>query len=130
MKQPHWVPEAAVIEIHRQLITEHGGTAGIRDSGLLSASLARPKNLFVYAKTVSLFDLAAAYAYGLAKNHAFVDGNKRIALAIIDVFLRLNGYELIAPESEAVIKIINLVEGIDNQESICDWIQSNSQKLT
>lgn len=63
---------------------------------MLSASLARPQHLFAYSDSASLFDLAAAYAFGLAKNHAFVDGNKRIALAVIDVFLRLNGYELVA----------------------------------
>jgi death-on-curing protein len=65
----------------------------------------------------------------LAKNHAFVDGNKRIALVVIDVFLRLNGYELVASEAEAVIKITNLVEGIDEQDSIAAWIAANSQEL-
>ncbi len=65
-----------------------------------------------------MFDLAAAYAYGFAKNHAFIDGNKRIALVVIDVFLRLNGYKLVASEAEAVIKINNLIEGIDEHNSI------------
>jgi death-on-curing protein len=78
---------------------------------------------------VTLFDLAAAYAYGFAKNHAFIDGNKRIALVVIDVFLRLNGYELIAQEAEAVIKITNLAEGIEEQDSIVAWIAANSQEL-
>jgi death-on-curing protein len=76
-----------------------------------------------------LFDLAALYAYGLAKNYAFIDGNKRIALVVIDVFLRLNGYELVASEAEAVIKINNLVEGIDEQDSIAAWVAANSQEL-
>jgi death-on-curing protein len=78
---------------------------------------------------VTLFDLAALYAYGLAKNYAFIDGNKRIALVVIDVFLRLNGYELVASEAEAVIKINNLVEGIDEQDSIAAWVAANSQEL-
>jgi death-on-curing protein len=129
MKEARWVPESAVIAMHEELIAEHGGAAGIRDSGLLSASLARPKHLLTYSDTVTLFDLAAAYAYGLAKNHAFVDGNKRIALVVIDVFLRLNGYELVASEAEAVIKINNLVEGIEEQDSIAIWVAANSQEL-
>jgi len=129
MKEPRWVPESAVIAMHEELIAEHGGATGIRDSGLLSASLARPKHLIAYSDTVTLFDLAAAYAYGLAKNHAFVDGNKRISLVVTDVFLRINGYELVASEAEAVIKINNLVEGIDEQDSIAAWIAANSQEL-
>lgn len=129
MKEPRWVPEQAVIAMHDELIAEHGGDFGLRDLGLLSASLARPQHLFAYSDSASLFELAAAYAFGLAKNHAFVDGNKRIALAVIDVFLRLNGYELVAAEEEAVIRINKLVEGIENQESIGVWIAANSQEL-
>ncbi|NEP22729.1 type II toxin-antitoxin system death-on-curing family toxin [Moorena sp. SIO3I6] len=129
MKEPRWVPEQAVIAIHDELIVEHGGCSGLRDPNLLSSSLARPKHLFAYSDSASLFDIAAAYAFSLAKNHPFVDGNKRIALAVIDVFLRLNGYELVAAEEEAVIKINNLVEGIENQESIATWIAANSQEL-
>ncbi|NEQ71346.1 MAG: type II toxin-antitoxin system death-on-curing family toxin [Symploca sp. SIO2D2] len=87
MKEPRWVPDQAVIAIHDELIAEHEGDSGLRDPGLLAASLARPKNVFTYTDNATLCDLAAAYAFGLAKNHAFVDGNKRIALAVIDVFL-------------------------------------------
>ncbi|NEO47689.1 MAG: type II toxin-antitoxin system death-on-curing family toxin [Moorea sp. SIO4A3] len=109
MKEPRWVPEQAVIAIHDKLILEHGGCSGLRDPNLLSSSLARPKHLFYYIDSASLFDIAAAYAFSLAKNHPFVDGNKRIALAVIDVFLRLNRYELVAVEEEAVTKINDLV---------------------
>lgn len=129
MNEPCWVPESAVRAIHGELISEHGGIAGLRDSGLLSANLARPQHLFTYSDSPDLFDIAAAYAYGLAKNHAFVDGNKRIALAVIDVFLRLNNYKLIAAEVDAVIKINDLVAGIESQESIAAWLKANSQKL-
>jgi len=130
VKEPHWIPEQAVIAIHDELIAEHGGDSGLRDPGLLAASLARPKNVFTYNDNATLCDLAAAYAFGLAKNHAFVDGNKRIALAVIDVFLRLNGYKLVAAEEESVLKISNLVEGIENQETIAAWIANNSQQLS
>ena len=128
MNKPCWVPESAVRAIHGELTAEHGGIAGLRDSGLLSASLSRPQHLFNYSDP-DLFDIAAAYAYGLAKNHAFVDGNKRIALAIIDVFLRLNNYKLVAVEVDAVIKINDLAAGIETQESIAAWIRANYQEL-
>ncbi len=129
MKEPRWVPESAVTAMHQELIAEHGGDTGLRDPGLLSASLARPKHLLVYGDNASLFDLAAAYGYGLAKNYCFVDGNKRIALTVIDVFLRLNGYKLVAPEAEAVIMMLSLVEGVENQETLARWIELNSQEL-
>lgn len=129
MKEPRWVPETAVVAIHEELIAEHGGKPELRDSGLLSASLARPRHLFSYSENATLFDLAAAYGYGLAKNHSFVDGNKRIALAAIDVFLRLNNYKLVAPEPEAVVMMINLVDGVEDQESLAAWIGENSQEL-
>ncbi|MBD1879843.1 type II toxin-antitoxin system death-on-curing family toxin [Coleofasciculus sp. FACHB-T130] len=129
MKEPRWVPETAVSAIHEELIAEHGGRSGLRDAGLLSASLARPRHLFSYSENATLFELAAAYGYALAKNHSFVDGNKRIALAVIDVFLRLNGYKLVAPEPEAVVIMINLVDGVEDQESLSAWIAENSQEL-
>ena len=129
MKEPRWVPEAAITAIHEELIAEHGGKAGLRDPGLLAASIARPRHLLTYKDNVNLFDLAAAYGYGLAKNHCFVDGNKRIALAVIDVFLRLNGYKLVAPETQAVIMMLGLVEGAENQDTLAVWLKLNSQKL-
>ncbi|RUR84453.1 type II toxin-antitoxin system death-on-curing family toxin [Chlorogloeopsis fritschii PCC 9212] len=105
------------------------GTPGLIDAGLLSATLARPKHSFCYSENVTLFDLAAAYGYGLAKNHCFIDGNKRISLAVIDVFLRLNGYMLAAPEAEAVVMILGLVEETENQDTLAVWIKDNSQQL-
>jgi death-on-curing protein len=127
MNQPRWVPEEAVIVIHQELIVENGGKLGLRDVGLLKASLARPQHLFSYVETATLFDLAAAYGYGLAKNHCFVDGNKRTALVVIDVFLRLNGYQLIASEPEAVVIMNEVAEGVKDQDSLSAWIVENSQ---
>ena len=129
MKEPRWVPEEAVRAMHEALIAEHGGKPGLRDSGLLSASLARPRHLFSYSDNASLFDLAAAYGYALTKNHSFIDGNKRIALTVIDVFLRLNGYRLVAAEPEAVVMILHLAEGVEDQESLAAWIAENSEQL-
>ena len=129
MKEPRWVAELAVTAMHQELIAEHGGETGLREPGLLSASLARPQHLLFYDKNATIFDLAAAYGYGLAKNHCFVDGNKRITLTVIDVFLRLNGYKLVAPEAEAVIMLLGLVEGVENQDTLANWIELNSQEL-
>lgn len=102
MREPLWISERAVIDIHEALIAAHDGMSGLRDPNLRSSSLARPQNLFFYNPEASLFDLAAAYGYGFARNHPFIDGNKRTALVVIDVFLRINGYRLIAPEPAAV----------------------------
>lgn len=130
MKEPQWVPTSAVTAIHQELITEHGGKTGLRDPELISASLAKPRQILAYHHNdVDLFDLAAVYGYSLAKNHCFVDGNKRVALTVIDVFLRLNGYKLVAPETEAVIMMSSLAAGIENQATLADWITLNTQKL-
>lgn len=130
MKEPHWVPEAAVRAIHDELIAEHGGKSGILNAGQLLSTLAKPQNLFNYSSDPSLFDLAAAYGYGLIKNHCFVDGNKRVTVAIIGVFLRLNNYKLIAPETDVVIYICRLAASLktpeEDQADLAKWIQANS----
>ncbi len=129
MKEPRWVPESAVKAIQKELIAEHGGAEELRDPGLLSASLARPRHLFSYNEAATLFDLAAAYAYALTKNHCFIDGNKRTALAVVDVFLRMNGYNLIAPEAEAVVMMLGLASGTEEQDNLAAWISDNSEQI-
>ncbi len=127
MKEPHWIPIEAICAMHLELIAEHGGLPGIRDQGLLESALARPRNLWAYEKP-TLFDLAAAYGFGLAKNHGFVDGNKRIALAAIDVFLRINGYHLTATEADAVATIRRLAESKLNQAGLAAWVGKHVAK--
>lgn len=132
MNEPRWLTETAVLAIHEQLIQEHGGQPGILNSGLLSSALEKPRNLFYYGgPEITLFDLAATYGYGLVKNHPFMDGNKRIGLTAIDVFLQLNGYELIASEVEAVAIIRDLASNNASQAEeitrLAQWIQQNSQ---
>ena len=100
MNQPLWLTEQMVLAIHEELIFQYGGLSGVRDSGLLLASLARPRHRFSYQSEVSCLELAAAYGFALCKNHPFVDGNKRTAFMVMYVFLRLNGYDFTAPESE------------------------------
>jgi death on curing protein len=133
MNEPKWVPEAAIRLMHDALIREHGGSYGILDEGLLSSTLAKPKNLFHYVQDATLFDLAAAYGYGFVKNHSFVDGNKRVALVAVDVFLQMNGFELVATEAEAAAFFLELAAslGVPEQEQakLSQWIALNARSL-
>lgn len=128
MSEPAWVPPRAVIAIQAELIAEHGGLAGPPRVNDLEAALARPRHLLVYADAPpTLARLAAAYGFALARGHCFPDGNKRVALAIIDVFLRLNGRELTATEENAASTIQELAAGELTEAALADWIDSNSQ---
>ena len=127
MKQPIWVPLRAVVAIQGELIAEHGGLSGPPRQGDLEAALGRPVNLHAYSETPpSLPRLAAAYGFALARGHCFPDGNKRVALAVIDVFLRMNGLALTADETDAVSTIQSLAAGDLTEEHLADWIAANS----
>lgn len=128
MTEPVWLSRALVEAIHDQLISEHGGSHGLRDAGLLESALARPLHLFADG-TPSLAELASAYACGLCRNHAFIDGNKRIALAGADVFLQLNAQELVAPEAEAVVMTRELAAGQCSDTDYTAWIARHLQPL-
>ena len=106
MKSPIWLDPLALRLLHSESLAEHGGLAGIRDEGLLMSALARPQNLFAYEKVTDISRLAAAYAYGITKNHPFADGNKRAAFLCIGLFLSLNNYSLEVEPSEAVNTIV------------------------
>ncbi len=126
MKEPAWILPEAVLAIHQMLLAEHGGLPGVRDKKLLDSALARPHQRLSYDEDASIFVLAASYSFGLAKNHPFVDGNKRIALTVAAVFLELNGYSLDAPEAEAVVMYEQLASGSVTEESLADWFQDSS----
>ena len=126
MRRVRWVPEAAVRAMHAELIAEHGGKGGIRDAGLLSSALARPRNKRAYGVTTSLFELAAAHGVAIVKNHPFVDGNKRLALMVMYVFLEINGYCLDAPEVEAVDVMLRLAAGELDERGLSGWLKTNS----
>jgi death-on-curing protein len=129
VKPPVWALRDAVVTIQEQLLAAFGGPAGIRDAGLLESALARPENRFAYERpAVTLFDLAAAYAFGLAKNHPFVDGNKRIAFATAVVFLELNGYRFEAGEAEAAIRTLALAAGELKENEYAQWLKANSRR--
>ena len=128
MTDPVWLSRALVEAMHDDLITEHGGSHGIRDTGLLESALARAPNSQSYGAP-TLAELAAAYAFGLCRNHPFIDGNKRIALAAADVFLQLNGRELVAPEAEAVVMTLDLASGKCGEAEYAAWISRHEVKL-
>jgi death-on-curing protein len=130
MKTPAWVPLRAVVAIQSELIAEHGGLTGPPRHGDLEAALGRPVNLHAYSEpSPSLPRLAAAYGFALARGHCFPDGNKRVALAVIDVFLRMNGLELTADEIDAAATIQSLAAGELAEEDMANWIAENSAKL-
>lgn len=119
-----WLLEETLTAIHHRQIAEHGGSEGLRDEGLLLSALARPQNLLAYGEPApDLASLAAAYAYGIARNHPFVDGNKRTALVAARTFLILNGVDLEATQDDKVLTFLNLAEGTISEEQLADWIR-------
>ncbi len=125
MIEPKWVLENVVLAVHTMLLSEHGGASGVRDEALLKSALARAQQKFAYEPLTTSFDLAAAYSFGLVKNHAFIDGNKRVAFTIGVLFLELNGYEFTAPEAEAAITFEALAAGDLGEERLSKWFESN-----
>lgn len=121
--EPVWIREDAVLAIHRRQLAEHGGLDGVRDAGLLSSALYRPQQLYTYGAP-TLSDLSAAYAFGIARNHPFLDGNKRTALAVADTFLILNGYEIIAPAADVYAAMIALASGVSDEAAFAAWLAS------
>lgn len=122
-KEPSWVSRIAVEAAHDLQIQEHGGQPGLRDEGLLESALARPKNRFYYEGAAELSALAAAYGFGLVKNHPFIDGNKRIAFVAMNMFLILNGHEIEAPEPEVVQVVLAVADGSLNESGLADWVR-------
>jgi death-on-curing protein len=126
MKEPVWILENAVLAIHERQIAEFGGSSGVRDAGLLESALNRPQNAFAY-KNVDIFGLAAAYAFGLAKNHPFVDGNKRVALVVSRIFLLRNGYDIRASQQEKYETFYGLAAGTLSETELAKWTRQNEK---
>jgi death on curing protein len=120
-----WVDKGALVLLHDESLAEHGGRAGIRDDGLLESALGRAKNLAAYGAP-DVADLAASYAVGLAKNHAFVDGNKRAPFLAMGLFLYLNGYRLAATQADATLTMFSVAAGTVDEAALGDWIRGNS----
>ena len=125
MTEPLWVERDLVLALHEEMIAEHGGHAGVRDEGLLESALARPRQLLAYGDP-GLFELAAAYAFGIVRNHPFIDGNKRAGLAAADVFLQLNGFEIVVHEVQAVVVFLDLAAGEIDEAVLAKWIEANA----
>lgn len=124
MPEPIWIRDDVVLAIHRRQLAEHGGGEGLRDAGLLASALARPKNLLSYSDPPpDLVLLAASYAWGIARNHPFVDGNKRTAYVVCRTFLRLNGQDLDASQEDKYRTFLRLAEGRLAEEDLAGWIR-------
>ena len=123
MTNIEWISAESVHASHEMQIAEHGGSSGMRDEGLLLSALARPENLYAYGENVDLAALAASYAFGIAKNHPFVDGNKRTAHVVMRTFLALDGAEFVATQEEKYIAILKLAEGFLSEDELAEWIR-------
>lgn len=122
-----WIDRHALVLLHDASLAEHGGSAGLRDEGLLASALARPQNLAAYGSP-DFADLAATYGVGLAKNHAFVDGNKRAAFLGVGLFLALNGYRLVAEQADATLTMLAVAAGDTDEPAFAAWIREHSRK--
>jgi death-on-curing protein len=127
MTEPEWLDLDLVVDTHAELLALFGGRDGVRDRGLLESALARPTNKFAYGET-DLAALAAAYAFGIARNHPFVDGNKRTAFASIIVFLGLNGIDFAPPPERATAMMLSLAAGEVSEEGLARFIRDNCSK--
>ncbi len=123
MKEPIWLTRSIVEAIHISQIREHGGQYGIRDINLLESAIARPINRWSYEQKSGIFLLAAAYGYGLVKNHCFIDGNKRVAFMAMYTFLGLNGYEIDTTEPEVVDLMLGVADSSISEEQLITWLQ-------
>jgi len=124
MKAPIWIDASDVHAFHQGMLSMFGGLAGVRDEGLLDSALNRPQHLFFYEEA-SLFDLAAAYALGIVKNHPFLDGNKRIGFMAAYIFLGANGCDFQAPEEEVILQTLALAAGEIDQAEYADWLKTS-----
>lgn len=131
MKEPTWIDKQQVRAIHARQISEHGGSSGVRDENLLESALARPQNLLAYSEEQpSLERLAASYAFGIARNHPFVDGNKRTALVVSFVFLLLHGIVITATREERYRTFYDLAAGKITEDELTVWFERNSSSAT
>jgi death-on-curing protein len=124
--EPCWLTREAVLAIHAQLLARFGGSAGIREDNMLESALAKPRQLHAYGQP-NVYEMAAAYAFGIVKNHPFVDGNKRAGFVAAYTFLGINGFDFTAPEAEAVIFTRGLAAGEITLEQYTLWLQKSSR---
>lgn len=125
-----WLSKAVVLAAHEEQLSEHGGAVGLRDDGLLESALARPKHLFSYTEPEpDIPALAASYAFGIARDHPFTDGNKRTSLVVAETFMLLNGIELEASDAELLTIWLQLAEGEISESNLAAWLRERSVSL-
>jgi death on curing protein len=123
-----WVLDSVVLALHDAQLAEHGGIEGIRDEGLLASAVARPRNLEAYGNEVDAASLAAAYAFGIARNHPFLDGNKRTAFVVLELFLNLNGLILEADDADCISTMMALAAGELSEKGLTVWVRERLAK--
>lgn len=128
MSKWRWVDRAALLLLHDESLAEHGGAPGLRDEGLFDSALARPLNLVAYGGEPDVADLGAAYAFGLASNHPFVDGNKRVAFLAMGLFLAINGWRLRSSQAEATLTMLELAAGTLDEAGFAVWLRDHIDK--
>jgi death on curing protein len=129
MNEPLWISKKAVLAMHRAQLAEHGGSDGIRDETLLDSALPKPLNVFTYADQPDIFRLAVSYAFGIARNHAFVDGNKRTALVVSLTFLDRNGWDIVAAKEDVYFTFLHLADGSLSEEELTAWFTKHAVPL-
>jgi death on curing protein len=129
VNQPLWISKKAVLTMHSAQLAEHGGSDGIRDETLLDSALAKPLNVFAYADQPDIFRLAPSYAFGIARNHAFVDGNKRTALVVSLTFLERNGWDIVAQKEDVYFTFLHLADGSLSEEELTVWFTRHAVPL-
>jgi death on curing protein len=129
MKEPVWIDKPEVLIAHSMLLAEHGGSDGIRDETLLDSALAKPRNVFAYSDSADLPRLAASYAFGIARNHAFIDGNKRTALVVSEGFLRINGMKVVSTPEEKYFTFLHLADGSLSEDELTAWFIKHTVPL-
>jgi death on curing protein len=129
MDEPIWIDRPEVLVAHSRQLAEHGGSDGLRDETLLDSALSKPRNVFAYGSSVTLPRLAASYAFGLARNHAFIDGNKRTALVVSEGFLRLNGLKIVSAPEEKYFTFLHLADGSLSEDELTTWFTKHAVPL-
>ncbi|MCB1292858.1 MAG: type II toxin-antitoxin system death-on-curing family toxin [Hyphomicrobiales bacterium] len=129
MAEWRFLDRAIILAVHEEQLAQHGGGVGLRDEGLLDSALARPENLAAYNSDADAAALAAAYAFGIAKNHPFIDGNKRTAFVAMELFLMDTGYVLTASDEDALMTMLRLAAGEMGEEEYAGWISERSRRV-
>ena len=126
MDEPVWIGITTVLAVHDEQLAEHGGESGVRDPGLLESALARPRQRFAYG-SATLPALGASLAFGLCRNHPFIDGNKRTSLVVLELFLHINGAELVASDEECVVTFVRLAAGDLTEDELAAWVARHAR---